>query len=42
MTTITIRLPKEEKDKLFEIAKQKDLTASQLIRKAIRLLLEEE
>ena len=36
MTSITIRLEEEEKQKLMEYAKQQDLTMSQIIRKFIK------
>lgn len=36
MTSITIRLEEEEKQKLIEYAKQQDLTMSQVIRKFIK------
>lgn len=39
MTSITIRLPEEEKDKLVEMAKELDLSLSQLVRKALKEIL---
>jgi predicted transcriptional regulator len=40
MTTVSIRISQEEKDKLQELAKNNDLSMSQIIRKALRLYLE--
>lgn len=42
MTSITIRLPEEEKEKLVERAKELDLSLSQVVRKAIRDMLNQE
>ena len=36
MTTITIRISQEEKEKLQTLAKESDLTMSWIIRKAIK------
>jgi predicted transcriptional regulator len=36
MTTISIRIEEDEKEKLQEYAKEQDLTLSQVIRRAIR------
>lgn len=36
ITTITIRLPREDKDMLMKYAKEHDLNASQIIRQLIR------
>lgn len=36
MTTISIRLEEEEKEKLADFAKKQDLTISQIVRKAIK------
>ena len=36
MTTITIRLSEEEKQRIAEYAEKLDLTMSQLVRKAIK------
>lgn len=36
MTTISIRLEEEEKEKLADFAKEHDLTISQIVRKAIK------
>ncbi len=36
ITTITIRLPREDKNELMEYAKEHDLNASQIIRQLIR------
>ena len=41
MTTITIRISQKEKERLQKIAKGKDLTLSQVIRKAIKMIFEE-
>ena len=41
MTTITIRISKDEKDRLKDKADIEDLTMSQIIRKAIRQYLSE-
>lgn len=40
MATVSIRISQEEKDKLQELAKNNDLSMSQIIRKALRLYLE--
>ena len=40
MTTVSIRISHEENDKLQELAKNNDLSMSQIIRKALRLYLE--
>ena len=40
MTTVSIRISQEEKDKLQELARNNDLSMSQIIRKALRLYLE--
>ena len=40
MTTVSILISQEEKDKLQELAKNNDLSMSQIIRKALRLYLE--
>jgi predicted transcriptional regulator len=40
MTTVSIRISQEEKDKLQDLAKNNDLSMSQIIRKALRLYLE--
>lgn len=40
MTTVSIRISQEEKDKLQGLAKNNDLSMSQIIRKALRLYLE--
>lgn len=42
MTTISIRISQKEKDRLQEIARGQDLTLSQLIRKAIKIIFEQE
>lgn len=39
MASITIRLPEEEKEKLVEKAKELDLSLSQMVRKALREML---
>ena len=36
MTTMSIRISQEEKEKLQKLAKKADLTLSQLVRKAIK------
>jgi len=36
ITTITVRLPREDKDMLMQYAKERDLSASQIIRQMIR------
>ena len=36
MTTMSIRISQEEKEKLQKLAKEVDLTLSQLVRKAIK------
>ena len=36
ITTITIRLPREDKDMLMKYAKEHDFNASQIIRQLIR------
>ena len=36
MTTMSIRISQEEKDKIQKLAKDSDLSASYLVRKAIR------
>lgn len=36
MTTLTIRLSEEEKQKLIEYAEELDLSMSQLVRKALK------
>ena len=36
ITTITVRLPREEKNDLMKFAKERDLSASQIIRQMIR------
>ena len=36
MTTMSIRISQEEKEKLQKLAKEADLTLSQLVRKAIK------
>jgi len=36
ITTITVRLPREEKNDLMRFAKERDLSASQIIRQMIR------
>lgn len=36
MTTLTIRLSEEEKQKLLEYAEELDLSMSQLVRKALK------
>lgn len=40
MTTMSIRISQEEKDKLQALAKEQDLSMSHLIRKAIRQFLQ--
>lgn len=40
MTTISVRLSQEEKDKLQSLAKEQDLSMSHLIRKAIKQYLQ--
>lgn len=40
MTTMSIRISQEEKDKLQTLAKEQDLSMSHLIRKAIRQFLQ--
>lgn len=42
MTTISIRISQKEKDRLQEIARGQDLTLSQIIRKAIKIIFEQE
>lgn len=39
MTSITIRISQEEKDTLEQIAKENDLSLSQVVRKAIKEFL---
>ena len=39
ITTITIRLPREDKDTLMQYAKEHDMNASQIIRHLIRSYL---
>lgn len=39
MATVSVRLDKDEKEKLQEYAKKHDLTVSQVIRKAVRLII---
>ncbi|MBQ7786440.1 MAG: ribbon-helix-helix protein, CopG family [Clostridia bacterium] len=39
ITTITVRLPREEKNDLMKFAKERDLSASQIIRQMIRSYL---
>lgn len=39
MTTVSVRLSDEEKLALLEYARQNDLSMSQVIRKAIKILL---
>jgi len=41
MTIISLRISKEDKNKLMEYAKQNDLTISQVIRRAIRLFFKQ-
>lgn len=36
ITTITIRLPREDKDELMQYAKDHDMNASQIIRQLLR------
>ena len=36
MTTISVRISEEEKEKLEQFAKEEDLTMSQVIRKALK------
>lgn len=36
MTTISVRINEEEKQKLEQLAKQEDLSMSQIIRKALK------
>lgn len=38
-SSITVRISPEEKEKLKEIAKENDLTVSQVVRKAIKEML---
>lgn len=40
MTTISIRIEENEKEALQKYAKENDLTVSQVVRKAIKQLLE--
>ena len=40
MSTVSIRISQDEKDKLQQLAKENDLSMSQIIRKALRLYLE--
>jgi predicted transcriptional regulator len=42
MTTISVRLEDSEKEQLKEYADKNDLSMSQVIRKAIKLLISEE
>lgn len=42
MTTVSVRLEDNEKDQLKEYADKHDLSMSQVIRKAIKLLIAEE
>jgi predicted transcriptional regulator len=39
MTTLSLRLPKEEKEALAQYAQAHDLSMSQVIRKAVKSLL---
>ena len=39
MVTMTIRISKEEKERLQTIAEKNDMSVSHLVRKAIRMLL---
>jgi predicted transcriptional regulator len=41
MTTITIRLSEEEKQKIAEYAEKNDLSMSQVIRKSLKEFFEE-
>ena len=41
-TTLSLRLPKEEKEMLADYAQEHDLSMSQVIRKAIKELLNKE
>ena len=36
MTTISVRMSEEEKEKLEQFAKEEDLTMSQIIRRALK------
>lgn len=42
MTTISLRLPKEEKEAIMQYAQAHDLSMSQVIRKVIKELLNKE
>ena len=41
MTSITIRISTEEKEKIERLAKENDLTLSQVVRKAIKEFLKD-
>ena len=41
MTSITIRISTEEKEKIEQLAKENDLTLSQVVRKAIKEFLKD-
>ena len=41
-STITLRISEEEKNKIIELAKKKDIPVSQLIRELCRKIFEEE
>ena len=42
LTTITIRIDEIEKELLQELAEERDMTISQIIRRLIRLFLDEQ
>lgn len=42
MTTISVRISEEEKQKLEQLAKKEDLSMSQIIRKALKEYLNKE
>ena len=42
MTTLSVRISDEEKEKLEQFAKEQDLSMSQIIRKALKMYLDKE
>jgi predicted transcriptional regulator len=42
MTTISIRISEEEKEALQKYARDNDLSVSQIVRRAIRVFIEEQ
>ena len=42
MTTVSIRINETEKEALQEFAKEHDLSVSQVVRRAIRVFIEEQ